>query len=128
MSIRLPERVGLAAAKRLMFTSGQVSATEALALGRVDQVAPDAQLDEAVDSLASQISANSPHANRIIKSLLRDGTSSRAHRRSRTSARCPTGVPPTSKSDSPSGRPGRKAAGQRAHQAPGNPRLVILHP
>jgi hypothetical protein len=101
MSIRLPERVGLAAAKRLMFTSGQVSATEALALGRVDQVAPDAQLDEAVDSLASQISANSPHANRIIKSCCatarqaaHTGARGRAHAALRASRRPPRATLP----------------------------------
>jgi enoyl-CoA hydratase/carnithine racemase len=74
MSVRLPERVGVQTAKRLMFTAGRVSGTEAHALGLVDQVTVDDALDEAVASLAAEIVVNSADALKIIKALLRDST------------------------------------------------------
>jgi enoyl-CoA hydratase len=72
MSVRLPERVGLAAAKELMFTSRRISATTALDLGLVDRVVADDTLDAEVDALAVEITANSAGTNRIVKALLRD--------------------------------------------------------
>lgn len=41
MSVRLPERVGRATAKELMFTSRRISGTEAAAIGLVDRAVPD---------------------------------------------------------------------------------------
>ena len=72
MSIRLPERVGLAAAKELMFTSRRIDAAMASDIGLVDRVVPDDELDATVDALAAEIAANSPGTNRIVKKLLRD--------------------------------------------------------
>lgn len=74
MSVRLPERVGMQTAKRLMFTAGRVSGADAHTLGLVDRVTGDDVLDETVASLAAEIVANSADALRIIKSLLRDST------------------------------------------------------
>ncbi len=59
MSVRLPERVGLATAKQLMFTSRRIAGTEAAAIGLVDRCVPDGELDDAVADLAAEISANS---------------------------------------------------------------------
>ena len=46
MSQRLPRRIGLAAAKRMMMTARVVEAAEAKELGLVDLLAPEGQLDE----------------------------------------------------------------------------------
>jgi enoyl-CoA hydratase len=72
MSVRLPERVGPSVAKRLMFTSQRVSATEAAAIGLVDQCVPVDRLDRTVSDLAQAILANSWGTNRIDKQLLAD--------------------------------------------------------
>jgi enoyl-CoA hydratase/carnithine racemase len=70
MTQRLPRRVGLAPAKRLMFTAQAIEAPEAAALGLVDVLADDAALDETIEILARQILANSWHTNRETKKLL----------------------------------------------------------
>jgi enoyl-CoA hydratase len=72
MSIRLPERVGLANAKDLMFTARRIDGTVAKAIGLVDRVVADDELDAAVDTLAGEIAANSPGTNRRVKLLLRE--------------------------------------------------------
>jgi len=71
MTVRLPERVGLANAKQLMFTSRRISGGEAAALGLVDRVCTDDELDAEVERLAREIAANSWDTNRIVKDLLR---------------------------------------------------------
>jgi len=79
MSVRLPERVGTATAKRLMFTSQRVGGSEAQAIGLVDRAVADEGLDEAVAELAAGILANSWGTNRIDKRLIADrGERSRA--------------------------------------------------
>ena len=72
MSVRLPERVGLANAKDLMFTARRIDGTAARSIGLVDRCVPDDELDTAVDTLAAVICANSPGTNRIVKRLLRE--------------------------------------------------------
>ena len=72
MSIRLPERVGLANAKDLMFTARRIDGTAAKAIGLVDRVVADDELDATVDTLAREIAANSPGTNRRVKLLLRE--------------------------------------------------------
>jgi enoyl-CoA hydratase/carnithine racemase len=69
MSVRLPERIGLARAKDLAFTARRVGGPEALDLGLVDRCVPDDDLDAAVGELAAQIVANSPGTNRMTKAL-----------------------------------------------------------
>ena len=59
MSIRLPERVGLSNAKDMMFTARRIDGDAAQAIGLVDRVVPDDELDAAVDTLAAEICANS---------------------------------------------------------------------
>ncbi len=70
MSVRLPERVGLATAKELMFTSRRISGKKAKKLGLVDHCCDDDELDARVDALAREITANSWGTNRIDKQLL----------------------------------------------------------
>jgi enoyl-CoA hydratase len=70
MSVRLPERVGSARAKELMFTSRRISGVVAASYGLVDRCVADDQLDTAVSALVEEIRANSPGTNRICKQLL----------------------------------------------------------
>jgi enoyl-CoA hydratase/carnithine racemase len=70
MSVRLPERVGRATAKELMFTSRRIDAAEAARIGLVDHVAADDDLDRSVAHLSSEILANSHGTNRIDKALI----------------------------------------------------------
>jgi len=73
MSVRLPERVGRARAKELMYTSRRLTAREACAIGLVDHCVPDDQLDARIDGLCKEILANSKGTNRIVKALIADG-------------------------------------------------------
>ncbi len=67
---RLPRIVGLAHAKRLIFTGEPVEADEALRIGLVDRVCePEALLDEA-RAFAAQLTVHAPYALRTAKTLL----------------------------------------------------------
>ena len=70
MSQRLPRRIGLPAAKRMMLTSCEVSAAEAKEMGLVDLVAPAGELGESVKSFVAEILANSWFTNSATKQLL----------------------------------------------------------
>lgn len=72
MSQRLPRRVGTAAAKKLMMTAAIVDAKAALAMGLVDCLAEEGELEGEVATLASAVLANSWHTNRAVKKLLRE--------------------------------------------------------
>jgi enoyl-CoA hydratase len=73
MSVRLPERVGLAQAKTMMFTSVELSGTQAAAIGLVDRSVPLEDLDEAVNELGRAIAAGSPGSIAMMKRLLLAG-------------------------------------------------------
>jgi enoyl-CoA hydratase/carnithine racemase len=70
MSVRLPERIGRARAKELMYTSRRITADVAAGIGLVDRVVPDDQLDAAVDELTGEIVRNSAGTNRRVKRLI----------------------------------------------------------
>jgi enoyl-CoA hydratase/carnithine racemase len=70
MSQRLPRRVGIATAKRLMFTAEMFGAAEAFRIGLAELVVPDAEFDAAIDRIARQILANSPFSHAANKRLL----------------------------------------------------------
>jgi len=70
MTQRLPRRIGLAAAKRMMFTAQPVEAAEANALGLVDILVDAGALDRAVADLTAAILANSWHTSMATKRLL----------------------------------------------------------
>jgi enoyl-CoA hydratase len=72
MALRLPRRIGLARAKRMMLTARTVPAEEALAMGLIDVLAPAGELDGVVAALAAEILANSWHTNFATKRLLRE--------------------------------------------------------
>jgi enoyl-CoA hydratase/carnithine racemase len=68
----LPQLVGHAHARQLLLTGENIGAEEALAWGLVDRLAPPAELDAAVETLAASILAGGPQAIRIQKSLILD--------------------------------------------------------
>lgn len=70
MSQRLPRRVGIATAKRLMFTAEMFGAAEAHRIGLAELVVPDAEIDAAIDKMARQILSNSPFSHAANKRLL----------------------------------------------------------
>lgn len=72
MSQRLPRRIGMSAAKRMMMTGRIVEAEEASDIGLVDLLAPQGALDELVSGFAAEVLANSRHTNVATKRLLRE--------------------------------------------------------
>jgi enoyl-CoA hydratase len=70
LSQRLPRRIGVPAAKRMMMTSRLVHAPEAHALGLVDLIAPTGKLDEVLGSFVTELLANSWFTNFATKRLL----------------------------------------------------------
>lgn len=70
MSQRLPRRVGIATAKRLMFTAETVKAADAQRMGLAEMVVPDSEFERAIGQLAAQILANSPFSHAANKRLL----------------------------------------------------------
>jgi enoyl-CoA hydratase len=69
----LPEVVGPAAARDLLLTGRTVDADEALRLGLVSRVVPDAELLDEVLATAAQIAGTAPIASRLTKLALADG-------------------------------------------------------
>jgi enoyl-CoA hydratase/carnithine racemase len=67
----LPRMVGYAKAAEITFTGRTLLAAEALNLGLLNHVVPDADLEERVRSLAAEITANAPLAVRAIKRMMR---------------------------------------------------------
>jgi enoyl-CoA hydratase/carnithine racemase len=67
----LPRMVGYAKAAEITFTGRTLLATEALDLGLVNHVVPDAELQARARGLAAEIAANAPLAVRAIKRMMR---------------------------------------------------------
>lgn len=70
MSQRLPRRVGISTAKRLMFTAEMISADEAGRIGLAEFVVPSEEFDSKVEDMARQILANSSFSHAANKRLL----------------------------------------------------------
>jgi len=70
MSQRLPRRVGIATAKRLMFTADMIDADEAVRIGLAEYAVPLDQFDAEIEGLVTRISANSPFSHAANKQLL----------------------------------------------------------
>ncbi|MEL6861013.1 MAG: enoyl-CoA hydratase/isomerase family protein [Pseudomonadota bacterium] len=70
MSQRLPRRVGIATAKRLMFTAETVRADEALRMGLCEAVFDDESFEDDLRGFANQILANSSFSHTANKRLL----------------------------------------------------------
>jgi 2-(1,2-epoxy-1,2-dihydrophenyl)acetyl-CoA isomerase len=67
----LPRLVGVRRATELMLLNERLSAAQALELGLVSRVVPDAELEAAVDDLASRLAAGPTGAYGEVKRLLR---------------------------------------------------------
>jgi len=67
----LPRVVGFAKASEMALTGDMIDAEEALAIGLVSRVVPDAELLETATAVARRIAANPPHAVRMTRRLLR---------------------------------------------------------
>jgi enoyl-CoA hydratase len=72
MTQRLPRRIGLPAARRMMMTARPVDASAACDMGLVDLLAPEGGLDALVAGFAADVLANSWHTNFANKRLLRE--------------------------------------------------------
>jgi enoyl-CoA hydratase/carnithine racemase len=72
ISQRLPRRIGVARAKRMMMTSRIVDAREAERIGLIDALAPAGGLDDTLDAFVGEIVANSWHTNMSVKRFLID--------------------------------------------------------
>lgn len=70
---RLSRRVGRAMAAELIFSAGQVKADEALRIGLVNKVVPQAELLAAAKATATTIASKGPLAVAAVKRLLREG-------------------------------------------------------
>lgn len=70
MSQRLPRRVGIATAKRLMFTAEMIDAEEAVRIGLAEYSVSLAQFDDEIDQLAQKIVTNSSFSHAANKRLL----------------------------------------------------------
>ncbi|MCL5961335.1 MAG: enoyl-CoA hydratase-related protein [Chloroflexi bacterium] len=70
---RLPRLVGRGRAKDLMMSGDIIDSSEALRIGLVDRVVPDAQLMTRARELASKIAAKGPVAVRLVKRAVNEG-------------------------------------------------------
>ncbi|HWI63759.1 MAG TPA: enoyl-CoA hydratase-related protein [Symbiobacteriaceae bacterium] len=76
--VRLPQLVGPAVAKELIFTARKLTATEALAIGLVNRIVPASELLGAARAMAAQIAAQGPLAVRAAKRAINGSLASGA--------------------------------------------------
>jgi enoyl-CoA hydratase/carnithine racemase len=72
-SVRLPRKIGSTRAKFLFFTGELLPAADLVAAGLLNDVVPDAELDQAVDRLVNTLSNKSPLGLSRMKTLVDDG-------------------------------------------------------
>lgn len=70
---RLPRLVGMGMAKQLLYTARNIDANEALRIGLVNAVYPQAELMDAATKMAGQIAKNAPIAVRACKKAVNEG-------------------------------------------------------
>ena len=70
---RLPRLVGMGMAKQLLYTARNIDAAEALRIGLVNAVIPQAELLDAALKMAGQITKNAPIAVRACKKAVNEG-------------------------------------------------------
>jgi enoyl-CoA hydratase/carnithine racemase len=78
--LRLVNLVGPAYAKEIFFTARQYDAREALAMGLVNRVVPDAELETYVTDMASTIVANAPLTVNSVKRIVGEVQKDRSER------------------------------------------------
>ena len=71
---RLARAVGTSLAKELVLTGRRIKADEALRIGLVSRVVPQAELLEAAKGIAREILANGPYAVRLAKEVIDRGS------------------------------------------------------
>ena len=76
---RLARAVGASMAKELVLTGRRIKADEALRIGLVSRVVPQAQLMEAAKQVAREIVANGPYAVRLAKEVIDRGADTDLH-------------------------------------------------
>ena len=69
-SLLLPKVVGIAWAKRMIYTGAQVDAVKAEVIGLVEEVVPDGDLQERAMDLARTIASNAPVSIALAKRVL----------------------------------------------------------
>ncbi|MGE0621830.1 MAG: enoyl-CoA hydratase/isomerase family protein [Pseudomonadales bacterium] len=69
----LPRLIGLSRAMELLLSGELISAQQALAMGLVSRVVPQAELPAAVDELVEKLSWGAPLAQRAIKRMVHKG-------------------------------------------------------
>lgn len=79
MTQRLPRRVGAARAKDMMFSARLVGATEALAIGLVDRVFTEGELESRTRDYAHSVVENSSHSHRVCKRIVEATDGLRLH-------------------------------------------------
>ena len=87
-SYHLPRAVGVRRAKELAILGRRVSAEEALALGLVNQVVPDAELNTAVAALVQKIVAAPAESVRCAKRLMNESLGNSLERQLQLEAHC----------------------------------------
>ena len=70
---RLPRLVGMGMAKQLLYTARNIDANEALRIGLVNAVVPQAELMETAVKMANTIAKNAPIAVRACKKAVNEG-------------------------------------------------------
>ena len=70
---RLARLVGMGMAKQLLYTARNIDATEALRIGLVNAVHPQAELMDAAKKMAATIAKNAPIAVRACKKAVNEG-------------------------------------------------------
>lgn len=78
-TVRLPRKIGLNNAKLVMFTGDMRPASEWKAFGLVNEVVADADLIDAVSTLAEKLAAKSPLVLARMKQALNDSLDQPAH-------------------------------------------------
>jgi enoyl-CoA hydratase/carnithine racemase len=73
LSVTLPRLIGLQDASMLFYTGKRIGGEEALALGLVDRLVPQADVLEAAFALADEIATSAPHAVQTTRETLRTG-------------------------------------------------------
>ena len=76
---RLARAVGTSMAKELVLTGRRIKADEALRIGLVSRIVPQAQLMETAKQLAREILANGPYAVRLAKEVIDRGADTDLH-------------------------------------------------
>lgn len=74
-TVRLPRRVGVGVAREMAMSGSMIDAAQALALGLVNKVVPQASLIDEALKTAHTISSRAPLAVKAIKKSIQDGSS-----------------------------------------------------